>query len=142
MTRTTAADAVIPAGWPGRPGGPVRRFCAIARARRISLNPGLRARFAGSRSPGSAVTIAGWLSDHGKDAAAMVSVALSMQGLVTYLQGLYGPLFLGTVGIVAIFFLFTREITRIVQFPMLAVAIGPCLTRLYRSESSRRYAIP
>jgi hypothetical protein len=48
--------------------------------------------------------------------AAMAPVALSTQGLVTYLQGLFGPLFLGIVGIVAIFFLFTREITRFVQF--------------------------
>ena len=35
-------------------------------------------------------------------------VALSSAGLVTYLQTLFGPLFLGIVGIVAIFFLFTR----------------------------------
>jgi len=33
-------------------------------------------------------------------------------------------LFLGIVGIVAIFFLFTREITRFVQFVVLAVAIA------------------
>lgn len=57
-------------------------------------------------------------------AAAMAPVALSTQNLVTYLQGLFGPLFLGIVGIVAIFFLFTREITRFVQFLVLAVAIG------------------
>jgi type IV secretory pathway VirB2 component (pilin) len=57
-------------------------------------------------------------------AAAMTPVALSTQNLVTYLQGLFGPLFLGIVGIVAIFFLFTREITRFVQFIVLAVAIG------------------
>src|SRR5260221_3711461 len=38
-------------------------------------------------------------------------VALSSSGLVTYLQTLFGPLFLGIVGIVAIFFLFTREIS-------------------------------
>ena len=50
--------------------------------------------------------------------------ALSTTGLVTYLQGLFGPLFLGIVGIVAIFFLFTREITRFVQFLVLAVAIA------------------
>src|ERR1700759_2813644 len=56
--------------------------------------------------------------------AAMAPVALSTQGLVTYLQGLFGPLFLGIVGIVAIFFLFTREITRFVQFIVLAVAIA------------------
>jgi len=51
-------------------------------------------------------------------------VALSSQGLVSYLQNLFGPLFLGIVGIVAIFFLFTREIVRFVQFFILAVAIA------------------
>lgn len=49
---------------------------------------------------------------------------LSTANLVTYLQSLFGPLFLGIVGIVAIFFLFTREITRFVQFIVLAVAIA------------------
>jgi hypothetical protein len=52
------------------------------------------------------------------------SAALSTTGLVSYLQGLFGPLFLGIVGIVAIFFLFTREIIRFVQFVVLAVAIA------------------
>ena len=52
------------------------------------------------------------------------SAALSTSGLVSYLQGLFGPLFLGIVGIVAIFFLFTREIIRFVQFFVLAVAIA------------------
>jgi hypothetical protein len=47
--------------------------------------------------------------------------ALSTSGLVSYLQGLFGPLFLG---IVAIFFLFTREILRFVQFLVLAIAIA------------------
>jgi hypothetical protein len=56
--------------------------------------------------------------------AATQPVALSTSGLVTYLQGLFGPLFLGIVGIVAIFFLFTREIMRFVQFVVLAVAIA------------------
>jgi hypothetical protein len=51
-------------------------------------------------------------------------LAPSTQDLVTYLQGLFGPLFLGIVGIVAIFFLFTREITGFVQFIVLAVAIA------------------
>jgi type IV secretory pathway VirB2 component (pilin) len=51
-------------------------------------------------------------------------VALSTQGLADYLQGLFGPLFLAIVGIVAIFFLFTREITRFVQFIVLAIAIA------------------
>jgi len=52
------------------------------------------------------------------------AIALSTTGLVSYLQGLFGPLFLGIVGIVAIFFLFTREIIRFVQFIVLAAAIA------------------
>jgi hypothetical protein len=51
-------------------------------------------------------------------------LALNTAGLVSYLQGLFGPLFLGIVGIVALFFLFTREIIRFVQFLVLAVAIA------------------
>jgi hypothetical protein len=57
-------------------------------------------------------------------AAASPQAAISTQNLVTYLQSLFGPLFLGIVGIVALFFLFTREITRFVQFIVLAVAIA------------------
>ena len=57
-------------------------------------------------------------------AVAAPQAAISTQGLVTYLQSLFGPLFLGIVGIVALFFLFTREITRFVQFIVLAVAIA------------------
>jgi hypothetical protein len=49
---------------------------------------------------------------------------IDTSGLVSYLQGLFGPLFLGIVGIVALFFLFTREIIRFVQFLVLAVAIA------------------
>jgi hypothetical protein len=56
--------------------------------------------------------------------AAGFTAALSTSNLVTYLQGLFGPLFLGIVGIVAIFFLFTREITRFVQFIVLAIVIA------------------
>jgi hypothetical protein len=56
--------------------------------------------------------------------AAAPQAAISTQNLVNYLQTLFGPLFLGIVGIVAVFFLFTREITRFVQFIVLAVAIG------------------
>lgn len=52
------------------------------------------------------------------------SGSISTQGLVSWLQGLFGPLFLGIVGIVALFFLFTREIIRFVQFFILAVAIA------------------
>jgi len=50
--------------------------------------------------------------------------ALSSQGLVSYLQGLFGPVFLGIVGFTAVFFLFTREIIRFVQFVLLAVVIA------------------
>jgi hypothetical protein len=62
------------------------------------------------------------MSFHALIAAAPLS--LSTSGLVSYLQGLFGPLFLGIVGIVALFFLFTREIIRFVQFVVLAVAIA------------------
>ena len=51
-------------------------------------------------------------------------LALSSQGLVNYLQGLFAPLFLGIVGFCAVFFLFTREIIRFVQFILLAVVIA------------------
>jgi hypothetical protein len=54
----------------------------------------------------------------------LAASSLSTSGLVSYLQGLFGPLFLGIVGIVALFFLFTREIIRFVQFLVLAVAIA------------------
>jgi hypothetical protein len=57
-------------------------------------------------------------------AGAAPQAAINTQGLVTYLQGLFGPLFLGIVGIVALFFLFTKEITKFVQFIVLAVAIA------------------
>ena len=62
------------------------------------------------------------MSFHSLIAAAPLS--LNTNGLVSYLQGLFGPLFLGIVGIVALFFLFTREIIRFVQFFLLAVAIA------------------
>jgi hypothetical protein len=57
-------------------------------------------------------------------AAAPQAAGISTTGLVTYLQGLFGPLFLGIVGIVALFFLFTKEITKFFQFIILAVAIA------------------
>ena len=56
--------------------------------------------------------------------AAAPQAAINTQGLVSYLQSLFGPLFLGIVGIVALFFLFTREITRFMQFIVLAVLIA------------------
>ena len=57
-------------------------------------------------------------------ATAAPQAAINTPGLVRYLQGLFGPLFLGIVGIVALFFLFTREITRFVQFIVLAILIA------------------
>lgn len=45
-------------------------------------------------------------------------------GLADWLRGFFGPLFLVIVSIVAIFFLFTREITRFAQFIVLAIFIG------------------
>jgi hypothetical protein len=56
--------------------------------------------------------------------AAAPQAAINTQGLVNYLQSLFGPLFLGIVGIVALFFLFTREVTRFMQFIVLAVLIA------------------
>ncbi|WP_018655787.1 hypothetical protein [Actinomadura flavalba] len=44
--------------------------------------------------------------------------------LADWLRSIFGPLFLVIVSIVAIFFLFTREITRFVQFILLAIGIG------------------
>lgn len=49
---------------------------------------------------------------------------LDTDGLATWLRNIFGPLFLVIVSIVAIFFLFTREITRFVQFVVLAIAIA------------------
>ena len=57
-------------------------------------------------------------------ATAAPQAAINTQNLVSYLQSLFGPLFLGIVGIVALFFLFTREITRFVQFIVLAILIA------------------
>jgi fumarate reductase subunit D len=46
------------------------------------------------------------------------------QQLAEWLRNIFGPLFLVVVGIVALFFLFTREITRFVQFLVLSIAIA------------------
>lgn len=46
------------------------------------------------------------------------------EGLADFLRGFFGPLFLVIVSIVAIFFLFTREITKFAQFIVLAIFIG------------------
>ena len=49
---------------------------------------------------------------------------LKTDDLAKWLRDVFGPLFLVIVSIVAIFFLFTREITRFVQFIVLAIGIG------------------
>ena len=49
---------------------------------------------------------------------------LKTDQLADWLRQIFGPLFLVIVSIVAIFFLFTREITRFVQFILLAIGIG------------------
>lgn len=49
---------------------------------------------------------------------------LNTQGLADLLRGIFAPLFLVAVSVVALFYLFTKEITRFVQFVALAVAVG------------------
>ncbi|MFE3454974.1 hypothetical protein ACFXJ8_39230 [Nonomuraea sp. NPDC059194] len=44
-------------------------------------------------------------------------------GLADWVRNLLGPLLLVIISVVAIFFLFTREITRFVQFILLAVVV-------------------
>lgn len=53
-----------------------------------------------------------------------LAAGFSSQGLVDWLQGLLGPLFLGAVSIMAVFFLFTRETTKFAQFVLLAIVIA------------------
>ena len=76
--------------------------------------------------------------------AAVVTVAMSGQDLVTYQQGLFGPLFLGIVGIVAIFFLFIREVIGACSSSCLPSALRSsftcqascrCLQRVWRTRS-------
>lgn len=57
-------------------------------------------------------------------AATTVTDGPNTTGLADWLRGFFGPLFLVIVSIVAIFFLFTREITRFAQFIILAIFIG------------------
>ncbi|MEU8306148.1 hypothetical protein AB0C84_21585 [Actinomadura sp. NPDC048955] len=46
------------------------------------------------------------------------------QNLADWLRNIFGPLFLVIIGIVALFFLFTREITRFIQFIVLSIVIA------------------
>jgi hypothetical protein len=54
----------------------------------------------------------------------IIASALSTTGLVSYLQGLFGPLFLGIISLFAIFFLFTKEILKFVEFILLAIGVA------------------
>jgi hypothetical protein len=58
------------------------------------------------------------------DLLAQPADELRTDNLAEWLRNIFGPLFLVIVSIVAIFFLFTREITRFVQFVVLAIAIA------------------
>jgi hypothetical protein len=58
------------------------------------------------------------------DLLAQPADELRTDQLAEWLRNIFGPLFLVIVSIVAIFFLFTREITRFVQFVVLAIAIA------------------
>lgn len=54
----------------------------------------------------------------------ILTAAFSTQSLVTYLQGLFAPLFLGIISIMAVFFLFKHEIVKFVEFILLAIAVA------------------
>jgi hypothetical protein len=73
-------------------------------------------------------------------------LALSSTGLVNYMQGLFGPLFLGIVGFCAVFFLFTREVIRFVQFIVLAIAIAivfytPSIVQLFALGITKAFGV-
>ncbi|GAA3723038.1 hypothetical protein HDA32_000757 [Spinactinospora alkalitolerans] len=68
-------------------------------------------------------------------------------GLADWLRGFFGPLFLVIVSIVAIFFLFTREITRFAQFIILAIFIGivfyvPGIIEVIATAIARAMGVP
>ncbi|GAA3225087.1 hypothetical protein [Nonomuraea helvata] len=52
------------------------------------------------------------------------SGGLNTAGLAAFLRSFFAPLFLAVVSVVALVFLFTRELTRFAQFMLLAIAIG------------------
>jgi hypothetical protein len=54
----------------------------------------------------------------------ILATGFSTQSLVTYLQALIAPLLLGTIGIMAVVFLFKREITKFAEFLVLAVGVA------------------
>jgi hypothetical protein len=54
----------------------------------------------------------------------IIAAGLSTQGLVSYMQGLFAPLFLGLISIMAVFFLFRREMIKFVEFIALAILVA------------------
>lgn len=54
----------------------------------------------------------------------ILAAGFSTQPLVTWLQGLIAPLLLGTIGFMAVVFLFRREITKFAEFLVLAVGVA------------------
>jgi len=65
-----------------------------------------------------------WMASIPFEVLAAPNDDLQTDQLAEWLREIFGPLFLVIVSIVAIFFLFTREITRFVQFILLAIGIG------------------
>lgn len=49
---------------------------------------------------------------------------MTTTGLIDWVRGLIAPLFIGGIGIIAVLFLFTRELTKFAQFLILAVAVA------------------
>ena len=54
----------------------------------------------------------------------IIAAGLSTQGLVNYMQALLAPLFLGLISIMAVFFLFRREMIKFVEFIALAILVA------------------
>lgn len=53
-----------------------------------------------------------------------IAAGFTTQPLVTYLQALIAPLLLGTIGFMAVVFLFKREITKFAEFIVLAIGVA------------------
>ena len=62
---------------------------------------------------------------------------IDTEGLADFLRRFFAPLFLAVVSVVAIFFLFTREITKFVQFILLAIGIATFLIEIPGNQLSR-----
>lgn len=53
-----------------------------------------------------------------------IAAGLLTATLVTYIQSLIAPVLLGIISIMAVFFLFTRELIKFLEFILLAVAVA------------------